>query len=343
MRRLLDLAPSRGVAPAVSLCAFRQGEQVALMASGRAGADTLFDLASLTKPLAAAVLAAQPEVRGILPLERGLGEIWGPAVPAEKAGITLEMLLCHKAGFPAYRTYFDLLEKHPPAARKPLLKAMLMNEPLEREPGSGTVYSDLGYMLLGLVLEEACGRGLDSALIKAYQSLGVDGPAFRPLYGGASGPFEGDIAPCGPLPGRPVINGEVEDENAHALGGVAGHAGLFGSALQTASVMDALCRCLAGRGFWPAEAVGPLFRPCPGSGRTPGFDTPSGAGSAAGDNHPPGLVGHLGFTGTSLWWHPGQNSGVVLLTNRVALGRDNQNIAGFRRELHRAVWPLLGF
>ena len=151
------------------------------------------------------------------------------------------------------------------------------------------------------------------------------------------------MAPCGPLPGRPEIWAEVEDENAHALGGVAGHAGLFGTAEQTAAVMDILCRCLAGDGPWPFEAVRPLFNERPGSGRTAGFDTPSGPDSAAGANHPSGLVGHLGFTGTSLWWHPEQNSGVVLLTNRVALGRDNPNIAGFRRAVHREAWPLLGF
>ena len=95
-----------------------------------------------------------------------------------------------RPAFRPTRTYFDLLLKHPPAARKPLLKAMLMNEPLEHEPGAETLYSDLGYMLLGLLLEESCGQSLDVALERAYQGLGVDGPVFRPLDSPPPWPLE---------------------------------------------------------------------------------------------------------------------------------------------------------
>ena len=100
--------------------------------------------------------------------------------------------------------------------------------------------------------------------------------------------------------------------------------------------MQALCE---------QDWASPLFQvdaATPGSGRTPGFDTPSGRDSAAGPSAPAGTVGHLGFTGCSLWWHPASERGVVLLSNRVALGRDNNKIAAFRGQVHELAWQTLG-
>ncbi len=344
LEQLLARGVAQGVAPAMTLLLWREGAPLFELAAGRAETDTVFDLASLTKPLATAPLALSLAAREVLAWEATLGELWGPAVPRDKAGITVRQLLCHAAGFPAHRPYHTALETQPPPARRGFLKAMLLNEPLEYRPGDRALYSDLGYLLLGLVLEDHAGWRLERAVAALYDELGVEGPAFLPLGREPAWPLE-RVAPCGPLPGRPVVQGQVEDENAFALGGVAGHAGLFGSARQVAAVMDALCRAAAGEGPWPAEWAGRLFAPdraTPGSTRTPGFDTPSGPQSAAGAGPPPGTVGHLGFTGVSLWWHPQSNSGVVLLTNRVALGRDNDKIRPFRRQVHDLAWPLLG-
>jgi CubicO group peptidase (beta-lactamase class C family) len=343
---MLDAGAAAGVAPHLACLAWRGGQPAARLAAGQATPATVFDLASLTKPLATAVIALALDLDGRLPWSTSLGEIMGsPPVPPEKAGVTIRQLLTHAAGLPAYQPYHRLLERQPPATRPGLLMAMLMNEPLAHPPGSQALYSDLGYMLLGLILERAAGLDLPQALARTYAGLGVkDGPGFRPLD--AAAPDLSAIAPCGALPGRPTIHGQVEDENAHALGGAAGQAGLFGDIDQVAAVMDALCRSLAGRGPWPAEAVAKLFAldaATPGSPRTPGFDTPSGPESAAGASPPPGVVGHLGFTGVSLWWQPQDNTGLVLLTNRVALGRDNDRIKAFRREIHTAAWPLLGY
>lgn len=346
LQALLDQGAASGVAPHLVLLAWDAGAPVARLAAGRATPETVFDLASLTKPLATAVIALGLDLDGRLPWAATLAEIMGsPPVPPEKAGITVGQLLAHAAGYPAYQPYYQALERQPIPARAGLLMAMLMNEPLAHPPGGRALYSDLGYLLLGLILARAADRDLPQALAQAYAGLGVaNGPAFRPLVPDA--PDLAAVAPCGPLPGRPLIHGQVEDENAHALGGAAGHAGLFGSADQVAAVMDALCRSLAGGGPWPAEAVARLFAvdaATPGSGRTPGFDTPSGPESAAGSNPPPGVVGHLGFTGVSLWWQPQANSGLVLLTNRVAHGRDNDKIRALRRQVHAAAWPLLGY
>jgi serine-type D-Ala-D-Ala carboxypeptidase len=332
-------------APAAVCLLWRGGVAPMVLHAGQAQADTVFDLASLTKPLATALVALALQAEGRISAALSLGEIWGEAVPPDKRGISLRQLLCHAGGLPAWRPYFELLEKHPPALRRPLLKAMLVNEPLAHAPGERAVYSDLGYMLLGLILEEAAGQNLDQALAKVQGSLGVEGPRFRPLDGTAPTDLA-RVAPCGPLPGRPLIHGQVEDENAYALGGVAGQAGLFGTAGQVAAVMDALCRAAAGEHPWPAELVQGVFQmdaSTPGSARTPGFDTPEGPESAAGDNAPPHTVGHLGFTGTSLWWQPRSNRGVVLLTNRVALGREHQGIKALRQRVHHLAWELLGF
>ena len=344
LARELARGVEEGVAPAAVLLLWREDGPRTLCA-GQADPETVFDLASLTKPLATALLALDLAASERLTWEITLEEVLGHAVPPDKKGLTLRRLLTHSGGYPAHRPYFQLLEKQPRPARRGLLKAMLMNEPLEYPPGSRALYSDLGYLLAGMLLEEVGAERLDLACRRIYGLLGVEGPRYLPLDEPLPWPVQ-RIAPCGSLPGRDHIQGQVEDENAFALGGVAGHAGLFGTAGQVAAVMDALCRAARREGPWPPELVGELLRrdpQTPHSPRTLGFDTPQGPQSAAGPNPPSGVVGHLGFTGVSLWWHPASNRGVVLLTNRVALGRDNQGIAAFRRRIHRLAWPLLGF
>lgn len=342
---VLKQGVATGVAPAMVFLAWRDGGAVAHLAAGAAQPGTFFDLASLTKPLATALMAFDLEQRGRLPWSATLGELLGKPVPADKTSITIRQLLCHSAGYPPFLPLWQVLDQHPPVMRRGLMLSMLMNEPLVHPIGGAALYSDMGYQLLGLILERTANRVLPQLLERVYAILGVAGPCYLPLDQPLPLPLE-QIAPCGPLPGRPVIHGQVEDENAFSLGGVAGHTGLFGTAGQMAAVMDALCRAATGQGPWPGEAVRRLFQvdaATPGSGRTPGFDTPSGVDSAAGANAPAGTVGHLGFTGVSLWWHPVRNAGLVLLTNRVALGRANDKIKAFRRQVHQAAWPLLGF
>lgn len=336
---------AQGVAPAMVLLAWQGGGPAFVHAAGAAQPDTWFDLASLTKPLATALVALDLNCQGRLRWNAKLGDLLGRPVPVDKAAITIQQLLAHAAGFAPYQPFFQVLDNNPPAMRRGLLLAMLMNEPLACLPGHQALYSDLGYLLLGLMCERLAGLPLEALLTRVYAALGVEGPRYFPLTQEPPLPLT-RIAPCGPLPGRPLIHGQVEDENAFSLGGVAGHAGLFGGALEVARVMDALCRAAHGDGPWPAERPRRLFqldRATPGSSRTPGFDTPSGAESQAGLGAPPGTVGHLGFTGTSLWWHPASNRGLVLLTNRVALGRNNEKIKDFRRQVHAMAWPLLGF
>jgi CubicO group peptidase (beta-lactamase class C family) len=340
----LNQGALQGVAPALVLLLWSEGAPVFEAAAGEAGLDTIFDLASLTKPLATAPLAVDLAASDALAWHITLAEAWGQAVPEDKAGITVEQLLCHSSGFAAHRPYYTALDLQPKSARRGFLKAMLLNEPLEYEPGSRAVYSDLGYMLLGILLEDYAGWRLEKAVAHVHAKLIQDAPRYSPVAAEPVWSME-RIAPCGPLPGRDSVHGQVEDENAFALGGVAGHAGLFGTARQTAALMDALVRASQGDGPWPGDVARRLFlrdAGTPGSTRTPGFDTPSGDLSAAGAGPPAETVGHLGFTGASIWWHPPTNRGVVLLTNRVALGRGNEKIKEFRHNIHNLAWPLLG-
>ena len=343
LKEALARGAAQGVAPALVLLLWSDGGPVLELANGQADMDTVFDLASLTKPLATAALALDLAADESLPWHTTLAEAWGQAVPEDKAGITVEQLLCHSAGLPAHRPYYTALLAQAPPSRRGFVKAMLLNEPLEYSPGSKALYSDLGYMLLGLLLEDYAGWRLEKAVERMYAKLGAEAPRFLPLASEPVWPLE-RIAPCGALPGRPLVHGQVEDENAFALGGVAGHAGLFGTARQAAGVMHALVRASQGQGPWPGELAERLFeldQATPNSTRTPGFDTPSGVASAAGAKPPQGLVGHLGFTGVSLWWHAPSNKGAVLLTNRVALGRGNEKIKDFRHGIHNLVWPFL--
>ncbi|ADK84141.1 beta-lactamase [Desulfarculus baarsii DSM 2075] len=346
LQAMLDDGVARGVAPAMVLHLWQGSEAGCRLSAGAAEPDTYFDLASLTKPLATALLAFDLAADGVLPLEATLGQVWGDVTPPDKRPISVAHLLCHASGLPAHRPFYQALEKlAAPSARRGLLKAMLLNEPLEAPPGARAVYSDLGYMLLGLLLEEAAGVLLETAVAQTHARLGLsDAPRFNPT-GGPAPIALSRIAPCGPLPGRPLIHGQVEDENAFAMGGVAGHSGLFGASAQVVALMAAMARLTAGEGPWPAQIVAPLFHvdaATPGSTRTAGLDTPCGPESAAGPNAPAGVVGHLGFTGVSMWLHPASRRGVVLLTNRVALGRANDAIGPFRRQVHQLAWRALG-
>ncbi|MCF8032159.1 MAG: beta-lactamase family protein [Desulfarculaceae bacterium] len=333
LRQALEQGVASGAAPAAVLLLWAKGKPLSILAAGQADEDTVFDLASLTKPLAAAPLSLELDREGVVPWDATLYDLWGQAVPEDKEEITPGQLLAHAAGYPAYQPYFQAMDQQPPAQRRALLRSMLMNEPLAHAPGSRALYSDLGYMALGLLLEHGFATGLDEAFTAMQERLGVTGPRYLPVGQPLPWPKE-RIAPCGSLPGRPRIHGQAEDENCFSLGGVAGHAGLFGTAVQVAAHMEAL-----------AGDMPELFakdRATPDTGRTFGFDTPSGPDSLAGPNPPLGTVGHLGFTGCSLWWHPASGRGVVLLTNRVALGRDNDRLNPLRRSLHQIAWQVLG-
>ena len=370
LQKLLEAGVSQGVFTAAVALAGLKGE---LRWEGAAGAlsrdpgaaavtlDTVFDLASLTKPLATTLALMVLAGRGQLDLATPLGEVLPAAwLPPDKRPLTLRSLLTHRAGLPAWRPFYQEILAAPAPARPALPARLAAATPLEYPPDTATLYSDLGFMLLAAVVERLTGKNLDQFCRESiYRPLGLATLGFIPLPKPAQTiattenrkpKTENRIYAAtepGLIPGRPPA-GEVHDENAWAAGGVAGHAGLFGPGREVFHLVASLWQAYSGEKTGPlAPAAVQLFLTVPpGADRACGFDIPGPdpATRAAGRFFSPRSVGHLGFTGTSFWLDLDSGQMVVLLTNRVHLGRDDKTkIAAFRPRFHEAASRALGF
>lgn len=297
-------------------------------------ADTVYDLASLTKVLSTTLLTAWAVAEGQVELDE---EPW-PAWP----GVTVAHVLAHESGLPAWQPLFEEAIAHRvvglPAGRQRVVAACLEAAP-EAGPGEATVYSDLGFIALGALLEDRLGDRLDRLFDEVARSFyGPSGLAFCALYeDGYLQPFA-RVAPTERCRWRGrVVQAQVHDDNAFAMGGVAGHAGLFGSVLDVERAALALLAAVHTGGEGVAGAL-QRFAHHPGA-RGLGFDRASPEGTTGGVLTSR-TVGHLGFTGTSLWLDPDLVAGgaaFVLLTNRVHESREGEGIGELRRAFHRAA------
>jgi CubicO group peptidase (beta-lactamase class C family) len=296
---LLDDAVVRGVFPSAQLVV-GDGGQVVHEHVVRATVDTKYDVASLTKALCTAQLAQRLE------------DLDGPT---PIAGVTVRHLLTHSSGLPAW---LPLYERHHDRAA---IVAAAVATPLERAPGAAAVYSDLGFIVLGHVIEEALGARLDALFAEHVAGPSGSGARFAP---------DGIDGPVAPTEG---VRGVVHDENCRAAGGILGHAGLFATARDVSALAAAVVAA------WTAgdPRVRAMLAPRPGSTWRLGWDGPAATGSAAGELWPKDGAGHLGFTGCSIWLDPGRGRWVVLLTNRVHPTRANNEIKAFRPALHDAI------
>ena len=340
-----------GVFPGGVLLIARESEIIGLFPAGRTGyepqdndvtPDTVYDLASLTKILSTTFLTMLLVDEGRLSLDDDPAGLLGLETPADKAGLTMKTLLSHSSGLPAWRPLYETLEKLPRENRRAAAVKVILGEPLENPPGRWAVYSDLGFILLGFILEKLLDMRQDRAFGQLIaRPLGLTKTGYRPLDAPQAGP---PAAPTENAPRRGgVIRGMVHDDNAFALGGAAGHAGLFGPAREAFLVFDNLARAFRGqtavipvsqdtvRTFWARTG-----RP-PGSTWALGFDTPAETGSSAGEILSRQSVGHLGYTGTSLWHDPARTLTVILLTNRVHPSAENIAIRRFRPHIHDAA------
>lgn len=300
---------------------------------------TVFDLASLTKPLATTLAVMLLVKKNLLGLSQELASILPVFRGTEKEIITVEQLLSHHSGLPDYRPYYLTLSESPLEKRKALLKNLLTKEPLACPVGETAIYSDLGFMQLNWIVEVITGKTLDRFVAeKVYQPLGLKN-LFFPVIGrrAHSGPF----AATENCPWRKtVLEGIVHDENAYAMGGVEGHSGLFGTAEDVGQLLSVL---LSGYTGEKPAAIGDqkllrhFFNRHRGSDRALGFDTPAAQDSSCGRYFSKQSVGHLGFTGTSFWMDLSKKITVVLMTNRVHPSRGNTSIKNFRPKIHDAV------
>ncbi len=353
INHIMEKALEEGVFPGAVLLAAR-GEEILLhQAYGCAAliprkwplfVDTIFDLASLTKPLATTLAVMALIGQGRLGLDQTLKELGAPFLYPGKEPITIRRLLAHTSGFPAYQPYYRQLADRPLPERKPALREMVRREPLRSPPGAETLYSDLGFIYLDWLVEMAAGQDLHRWTgERCYQPLGLVNMGFRPLTGSAVLHPE-RYAATERCPWRKkILVGEVHDENAFAVGGVSGQAGLFGTAGEVFRLLRALKNAwnqphLAGlfdgnlvRTFWQRQSVEN------GEGRALGFDMPSSSGSSSGRFFSSQTVGHLGFTGTSFWFDLERDFLVILLTNRVHPTRENERIKSFRPTLHDRI------
>jgi len=330
--------------PAASLAVTRRGELIARRALGRftyepsapeVTPDTLFDLASVTKVIATTAMAMILYERGVLDLEAPVAGI----IPEFAGGdsrrqeITLHMLLAHSSGLPAYEKLYLRAR-----TREELLRAAFA-APLTADPGVHAEYSDIGFIVLGAVLERLADDSLDRFCQREILGpLGMAHTVFNPppAWRSSIPPTADDRT----FRGR-IIQGEVQDENASVLGGVAGHAGLFSTAEDVASFAHAMLS--GGRPIVRPETVSLFTRrgsSPEGSSRALGWDTPSSP-SQSGRYLSPKSFGHLGYTGTSLWIDPERELSVTLLTNRTWPDCENQAIKEVRPRFHDAIIEAL--
>jgi CubicO group peptidase (beta-lactamase class C family) len=291
------------------------------------GIDTLYDLASLTKIVATTTIAMTLVDEGALELEAPVFRYVPEFQREVRERVTVAQLLSHSSGLPAWRPLY-----REASGRRAIIERICALD-LEYEPGTRSVYSDMGFILLGSVIESASNGEIEKLLWQRIREpLGMHDTMYCP-----SKEYRERIAPTGRDPWRDrALHGEVHDENAHAMGGIAPHAGLFG----TAGDLARFARMMLGRGRFEgrrivSEDVVARFTQranVPGSTFALGWDTPDRAGgySTAGALFAAESFGHVGFTGTSLWIDPTRDLFLVLLTNRVHPDRFNEKIRKIR-------------
>lgn len=331
--------------PGASVAVTLDGELLELRGFGRLTYDaedpevtgeTIFDVASLTKVMAATPMAMVLYEHGALDLDMPVSAI----IPAfgndgERATVTVRHLLTHTSGLPAYEKLFERAK-----SREELIRSASVL-PLETAPGERVNYSDIGFILLGEILEHLADESIDDFCAREiFGPLGMSRTGFRP-------PTEW----CEQIPPteddrtlrRRVVQGEVHDENAYVMGGVSAHAGLFSSAADVAKFAE-----------WTLAGGKPILRPATvtlftapqpvrsGYARALGWDRvsqPSSSGRCFSES----AYGHLGYSGTSLWIDPEKRLSVTLLTNRTWPHRESQLIKQVRPAFHDAVMHALGF
>ena len=308
--------------------------------------DTVFDLASLTKPLCTSLLTMIMAQKAKLDLDQSLGIWFDPLGDPAKRRITVRQLLSNRSGLPGWRPYYQEYpqDRHPISSDE--MAQRVLAEPLEMSPGASEIYSDLGFILLGSILERASGLSLDQLFQEELAlPLGLRHMGYRRIngrQGGATGREETTAATEYCNWRRRVLIGEVHDENCHLLGGVAGHAGLFSTADDLDRIAAELFEASRGRSeLFSAASVKTFFErqgsPAQGTWAL-GWDTPSEKDSTAGRYYSKNSFGHNGFTGTSLWMDFERNISVVFLTNRVHPSRENTAIRALRPQVHDAVF-----
>ncbi len=341
---ILKSGIERQAFPAASVAITSKGRLVGLKSFGRFTYDasspevttaTIFDLASVTKVAATTTMSMILYERGLLNLDAPVISVvpeFASADPHRRL-VTLRMLLAHSSGLPAHEKFY--LSAHD----KEAILAAVFSTALSAEPGAQAVYSDIGFIILGVALERIAGETLDRfCQHEIFGPLGMAHTGFNPpstVRNSIPQTVDDQIFR------HRVIQGEVNDENAYVMGGVAAQAGLFSTAGDVA--MFAQCMLNGGVPILHSEAVALFTRrelSPDGTSRALGWDTPSQP-SQSGTYFSANSFGHLGYTGTSLWIDPVRQISVTLLTNRTWPDNSHQGIKDVRPKFHDAVMKAL--
>jgi CubicO group peptidase (beta-lactamase class C family) len=337
---IMNAGISGGAAPGGALAVGRYGRLVHIkgygrqdtaVASARADENTMYDMASLTKVIATTTAAMILEEQGQLDLDRTVASYLPEFNAPDKAAITVRMLVTHRGGLEAFAALYKEFK-----GRDQFL-AQINSRPLKSQPGTETVYSDWDFILTQLIIERVTGQTLDRFVTeKVFAPLGMTSTMFTPdsaQFFARIAPTEIDTARGG------LVHGKVHDENAWAMGGVSGHAGLF----STAHDLSIFAQMMLNGGSYngvrilkPATLARWTAPQSKTSSRALGWDTPS-KGSSAGKYFSPRSFGHTGFTGTSVWMDPEKGLFVILLTNRVDPTRNNNKHVPLRRAIADAA------
>ena len=337
---IMRVGIAEGAAPGGVLAVGRYGRVVYMKGFGRQDTakasapvdeNTIYDMASLTKVIATTTAAMILEESGQLDLDRTVASYLPELNAPDKAPITMRMVVTHRGGLEAFAALYKEFK-----GRDQYL-AQINLRPLKSTPGTETVYSDWDMILTQLVIERITGKTLDQFVAeKVFGPLGMSSTMFTPdsvKYFSRIAPTEIDTARGG------LVHGKVHDENANAMGGVSGHAGLF----STAHDLSIFAQMLLNGGEYngvrivKASTLARWTAPQSGtSSRALGWDTPS-KNSSSGNYFSARSFGHTGFTGTSVWIDPEKNLFVILLTNRVDPTRNNNRHVPLRRDVADAA------
>jgi serine-type D-Ala-D-Ala carboxypeptidase len=362
----LRQATDSGTVPGAVVCVASHGKVVWHQAYGAAAltpqycpmqCNTLFDIASLTKVVATTSLLLLAHHEGICHLDDALQHFYPQTRGTPLGSATVRQLLAHTGGLVAWTPLYQALLPDGPAchttsstaARRHQAIQTILQEPLAYPPGVRTLYSDLGFILLADIVETRYQQPLDRLFReRVAQPLGLHCTGYHPLDGPSPLPASPTAyAATEACPWRArVLAGEVHDENAWAMGGVAGHAGLFATVEELWRFTHALLETAAGGRDWLPPA---LLRESwqrhatpPGTTRALGWDTPTPGRSSSGDYFSEQSIGHLGFTGCSLWIDLARQVTIILCTNRVHPSRQATGITSLRPAVHNLIMRTLG-
>ncbi len=335
------------------------GYRTLLPEPSRMNIETIFDLSSLTKVLATSIAVMMLTRDAKLRLNDRVTRVFPNFGVHGKGGVIFRNLLAHCSGLAAWRPFYKRIAEIERAGRVNFMSSSgakawtyeeIHREKPEVVPGTKAIYSDLNFILLGEAIEQAAGAPLNRfCRDQIYRPLGLTATGFVDIALARTTrmePVPEMFAATENCPSRKrLLIGEVDDENAFAMGGVSGHAGLFAPVRDVDKIAAELIACYKNRStlvprhtiqeFWTRDPT------VPGSTWALGWDTPSLKNSSSGHHFPPAAVGHLGFTGTSIWIDPEREISISLMTNRVHPSRDRQTIREFRPKIHDLIMETI--